>query len=207
MSGATLRWDSYVNIRHVYKIDIALLKPYTNPNCASTDVFRFERESLIRMLAKSKTLTIYEPGPQYVGASMVRSNSESSSALSDKIQHVGIQLHECERLDFGVKPVVAVVPSNHGEVVDFRMANTDGGRVAGQIPKVPPDEERRSAIVSLVQEVVRPVEQLVESISSLAIVANKRAVVQTLDAFAIRQPLDRAWRDFKGFTAVIVASV
>ena len=27
----TLRWDSYVNLRHVYKIEMTLLRSYTNP--------------------------------------------------------------------------------------------------------------------------------------------------------------------------------
>lgn len=63
--GATLRWDSYVNIRHVYKIEWALLKPYANPNTPYIQTFRFDRESCDKMLAKTKVLTNYEPGPQF----------------------------------------------------------------------------------------------------------------------------------------------
>lgn len=62
--GATLRWDSYVNIRHVYKIEWALLKPYANPNTPYIQAFRFDRESCDKLLAKTKVLTNYEPGPQ-----------------------------------------------------------------------------------------------------------------------------------------------
>ncbi|KAI8934071.1 hypothetical protein NX059_008835 [Plenodomus lindquistii] len=64
-NGAALRCDSYVNIRNVYKIDWTLLKPYANANYPSTQLYCFERESLLRMLAKSKTLTKYDPGPQF----------------------------------------------------------------------------------------------------------------------------------------------
>jgi hypothetical protein len=62
--GASLRWDSYVNIRHVYKIDWTLLKPYSNLNTPRTTTFRLERESTVRMVAKGKVLTLYEPSEQ-----------------------------------------------------------------------------------------------------------------------------------------------
>jgi hypothetical protein len=61
-AGATLRWESYVNIRHVYKTEWSCLKAYTNTDTPSTWDFCFDRESMIRMLAKTKTLTGYEPG-------------------------------------------------------------------------------------------------------------------------------------------------
>ncbi|KAJ4994238.1 hypothetical protein SVAN01_00067 [Stagonosporopsis vannaccii] len=63
--GATLRWDSYVNIRHVYKIDWALLKPYSNLNTPGIALFRLDRESTVRMIAKGKVLTLYEPTEQF----------------------------------------------------------------------------------------------------------------------------------------------
>ncbi|KAL1612441.1 hypothetical protein SLS60_000668 [Paraconiothyrium brasiliense] len=63
--GATLRWDSYVNIRHVYKIDWTLLKPYANPDTPYVQSFRFDRESCDKMLAKTKFLTNYEPEAQH----------------------------------------------------------------------------------------------------------------------------------------------
>lgn len=63
--GAVLRWDSYVNLRHVYKIDWTLLRPYSNPDTPNIQQYHFEKESTIRMLAKSRFLTTYETGPQY----------------------------------------------------------------------------------------------------------------------------------------------
>ncbi|KAF2872333.1 hypothetical protein BDV95DRAFT_491727 [Massariosphaeria phaeospora] len=62
--GAVLRWDSYVNLRHVYKVDWRHLRPYANPDTPYNSVYRIERESMVRLLAKGKVLTTYEPGPQ-----------------------------------------------------------------------------------------------------------------------------------------------
>ncbi|KAF2846366.1 hypothetical protein T440DRAFT_472013 [Plenodomus tracheiphilus IPT5] len=64
-NGAALRSNSYIVIRKVYKINWALLEAYENAALPNTQVYCFERESLVRMLAKSKTLTTYEPGPQF----------------------------------------------------------------------------------------------------------------------------------------------
>jgi hypothetical protein len=54
-----------VNLRHVYKIEWSYLKPYSNPDTPERNAFRLDRESLVRLLAKTRTLTNYEPGPQY----------------------------------------------------------------------------------------------------------------------------------------------
>ncbi|PVH93886.1 hypothetical protein DM02DRAFT_482377, partial [Periconia macrospinosa] len=62
--GALLRWDSYANLRHVYKIDWKYLRPYANPDTPGEDDFHFDRDSMVRLLAKTKVLTNYEPGPQ-----------------------------------------------------------------------------------------------------------------------------------------------
>ncbi|KAF9738781.1 hypothetical protein PMIN01_04064 [Paraphaeosphaeria minitans] len=63
--SATLRWDSYVNIRHVYKIAWPLLKPYTNPDTPHAQAFRLDRESCDKMLSKTKLLTNYDPATQH----------------------------------------------------------------------------------------------------------------------------------------------
>lgn len=63
--GAALRWASYVNLRHVYRVDWRCLRPYNNPDTPWCSYFGFERESCIRMLAKGRTLTNYEAGPQF----------------------------------------------------------------------------------------------------------------------------------------------
>lgn len=70
--NALLRWDSYVNLRHVYKVDWSYLKTYANPDTPSNSDYRFERESTIRMLAKGKLLTTYETGMQVQGPMTVQ---------------------------------------------------------------------------------------------------------------------------------------
>jgi hypothetical protein len=64
-NGATLRWNSYVNLRHVYKIDKDELRTYINPETPDIKVYRFERESTVRMLARGNNLTMYKAGLQY----------------------------------------------------------------------------------------------------------------------------------------------
>ena len=46
----------------MYKTEWSYLKAYTNTDTPDTWDFCFDRESMIRMLAKTKTLTGYEPG-------------------------------------------------------------------------------------------------------------------------------------------------
>lgn len=49
----------------MYKIDWTLLRPYANPDTPFGGSYRFERESMIRMLAKGRIVTTYETGTQY----------------------------------------------------------------------------------------------------------------------------------------------
>jgi hypothetical protein len=87
-AGATLRWESYVNIRHVYKTEWSHLKAYTNTDTPNTWDFCFDRESMIRMLAKTKTLTGYEPGVVRLQRSYsmpVASNDDADDGAEDDV--------------------------------------------------------------------------------------------------------------------------
>jgi hypothetical protein len=75
-----LRWDSYVNIRHIYKIQGSLLWSYANPDTPYQLVYRLERESTVRMLAKGKVLTTYEVGTQLDNRGSKRSPKRDSVA-------------------------------------------------------------------------------------------------------------------------------
>jgi len=189
------------------------LKPYTNPEFPNTKVYRFERESVIRMLAKGKTLTMYEPGPQFIPrfmtVSLVRSKSEPTYPPREMNQTAGRDVRESRSSASDTTSAVYVVPpASSATQVDFHMATTDGDRIAGPIPKVPPDGKPGSVVVSLIQDAVaRSTEQLVDGIRSIAVFANKRPVAQSLDFVVMRQPLDRCWRDLKGVTAVVIASI
>lgn len=215
-NGVMLRWNSYVNIRHVYKIDIELLERYTNPDFSDSEVYRFKQESLIRMLAKGKTLTMYEPGPQFVESdsslSMIPSLNRTQSAPTyqagntDRVagwdERGGGPSTSYDRPPFSVAPSIT-----YSAQWDFHIAKTDGARRTGSIPKVPPDGRKGFTIVSMMQDiVVQPTEQLLGGIKSVAIVRNQKVVAQCLDHIAVRQPLERFWRDLKGVTAVVIAS-
>ncbi|KAF9693670.1 hypothetical protein EKO04_008515 [Ascochyta lentis] len=90
--GATLRWDSYVNIRHIYKIDWTLLTPYANLNTPNVSHFRLEWESTVRMIAKGKILTLYEPGVQVPVPEIQKARTEPAYTSTDPALHVYLDL-------------------------------------------------------------------------------------------------------------------
>jgi hypothetical protein len=84
---------------------------------------------------------------------------------------------------------------------DFRMLNIGDKRIAGTRQKEPPDES------SPVVMAVRPMVQFLEGFESIAAVTHQRLMALSYDPNAIKRPLDRAWRDFKGVTAIAIASI
>lgn len=192
-----LRWDSYVNIRHVYKVEKSHLKEYTNADTPNTKGFRFERESMIRMLAKGKTLTMYEPGPQvHTG----RASPAPARGLRDAEKVVGGE-DDTGSPVIRTASIMSLPNMSLGAQEDFRVATPAGDRIPGRVPKVPPDAEKTSVVASTIQDgLVRPAEQFIESVRSLALVASNAPAV-------IRQPLYRAWRDLKGVIAIAIASL
>ncbi|KAJ4294382.1 hypothetical protein N0V90_008072 [Kalmusia sp. IMI 367209] len=128
--GATLRWDSYVNIRHVYKIDWALLKPYSNPDTPQIQTFRFDRESCDKMLAKTKVLTNYEPGPQHQVSAPVYPTYQQlpRRAVTSPLPQ---QQHSAER---PVRPRVQPISQSYREdLVNSPKSISDGSSVAGSV--------------------------------------------------------------------------
>jgi hypothetical protein len=85
---------------------------------------------------------------------------------------------------------------------DFRMLNTDGEQRTGQRLKEPPDSARSPFMMS-----VQPIGQFLEGFESVATVTHQRLMALSYDPNAIKRPLDRAWRDFKGVTAIAIASI
>ena len=71
-----LKRNSWVNIRHIYRVDASLLKPYDNPETPERSVYCFEQQSLTRMLAKCESLVGYEPGLQFTGLEVLENLSE-----------------------------------------------------------------------------------------------------------------------------------
>lgn len=105
--GASLRSDSYINIRFVYKIDWALLESYIDPGATDTQVYHFLQDSLKRLLAKSKTLTLYDPGQQFQDAlelekpttKQAKTSSMSTQTVELDTQKVNSQVSESETTD------------------------------------------------------------------------------------------------------------
>lgn len=207
-NGETLRWDSYVNIRHVYKIDWSLVRPYTNPRIPDAERFRFERESTIRMLAKGRSLTLYEPGPQYVSASLKRSASDPTPDLTAAISRT----HEDEHKGKPTRPIpemmvtMGAVAISVPAQLDFRLELQGIDRIAGPLPKVPPDGDEVPALTS-VDQFVEPLERLCGDVQSVALIAGQRLVSLSRDTFTLNCPPTRLWRDMKGVTAVLIASI
>lgn len=127
--GATLRWDSYVNIRHVYKIDWRLLKPYSNPDTPQTQTFRFDRESCDKMLAKTKVLTNYEPGSQHQVSNYAYYSNQYSFRRAETSP---LPLPTYER---PVRPRVQPVIDHREreELVNSPRSISDGSSVAGSV--------------------------------------------------------------------------
>lgn len=207
-NDATLRWESYVNIRHVYKIDLSLLRAYANPETPDVTAYHFERESLIKMLAKGKALTLYEPGPQ--SPTLQRASSEPVPVSTEFNTSYEYDMYRARSpasdatLIASREPHVACVRPKG----DFRLTTTDEDRIAGPPFKVPPDPERYSFLGLQVQDVtVQPLEHFLAGVLSIATIANQKLAPPSYNPVVIRAPLNRAWRDFKGVIAITIASI
>jgi hypothetical protein len=205
---ATLRWDSYVNIRHVYKIDLSLLRAYANPETPDVNVYQFERESLIRMIAKGKSLTLYEPDPQVLNPH--RAQSEPMPSMTEFTPSYGYNMPRTTSPTPDARIVAARCPSASysDPQVDFRLATTDKDSIPGRPTKVPPDtDDIRVFGVRVPVDVLQPVTELLAGAQSIATVASQRMMSKPCNQASMRASLDRAWRDFKGVMAITIASL
>ncbi|KAF3007782.1 hypothetical protein E8E13_010299 [Curvularia kusanoi] len=157
--GTSLRWDSYVNIRHVYKTDWAFLKPYSNLNKPDVTFFQFDRESVVRMVAKGKVLTLYEPGEQVAVPGLrtrhtappclltptdSNSNSNSNSNLTPYRDgcDMGSPGTECGTV---APPSATSTPIAYGS--GFRTLSGDGARRTKTLPGEPPDPKTEQSLI------------------------------------------------------------
>jgi len=199
--GATLRWDSYVNIRHVYKIDLSLLRTYSNPDTPTVEAYNFERESTIRMLAKGKGLTLYEPGPQFAGPGLQRTRSEPTP-IADDVHYIALPMNTqwptITAHPHAPPPAQAsqnwTTSSHTPGQPDFQFSHTEAARIPGTRPKVPPDGGLTTVISSVQQAVAGATSQ-------------KFSAVCQSQLGLVRAPAERAWRDLKGVTAIAIASL
>jgi hypothetical protein len=193
----------------VYKIDLSLLRAYANPETPDMTAYQFERESLIRMIAKGKSLTLYEPGSQVPNPQ--RAETEPIQPLVGFSTRYEYDMPRTTspapdtRMFTAWRPQAAY--SNPG--VDFQFTTTNKDGIPGPPTKVPPDtDDRRITFGLRVQpDVVRQMEQFVAGVQSVATIASQRLVLPPYNPATMRAPLDRAWRDFKGVVAITIASV
>jgi hypothetical protein len=95
--GVKLKKDSYINIRNICKVDINHLQSYSAWAKIEGDVtYQLTRDSLIQMLAKTKSYFDYEPGPQFSreGSMEPVSDEEISNAMADFPEETGLEAME-----------------------------------------------------------------------------------------------------------------
>ncbi|KAF1839146.1 hypothetical protein BDW02DRAFT_487135 [Decorospora gaudefroyi] len=221
--GATLRWKSYVNIRHVYKVNWSLLKVYTNPEMPTGHRYRFERESTIKLLAKSKILTKYESGLQYQSPllkiqvmspkeaglqrpvqALERSKSEQESKRTSKHATREGELRRSS-VPGAASTTSLVDPGILSPQSVFRMPINENYEIDDPPRKIPPDIEVKMAATSSVQWLVwRPADRLLQRVGA-GFARNQ--IGQSFQTVAIRRPIHQFWVDVKGVTAVTIASV
>jgi hypothetical protein len=200
---AMLKRNSWVNIRHVYKINASLLKPYTNPDTPETEVYRFEQQSMVRMLAKCNTLVDYEPGPQFARPGVETSASESVLISDDNSSTEQQLVHEMAQTALELRPSL----SNRTEE-DFHMAIPNDELIPGPPPKVPPDGKTNSDVIQFIHRTFdRSCGQVLGGVQSAVVFPSQAPTKVAVDTLMIRQPFDRFWRDLKGATAVAIASI
>ncbi|KAF2185644.1 hypothetical protein K469DRAFT_726731 [Zopfia rhizophila CBS 207.26] len=136
--GAVLRWDSYVNLRDVYKIDWSLLRSYGNPDTPYSLDYRFERESMIRLLAKGKLLTTYEAGTQYQTATPGRIPKSPRSTASGTYR---TDIHSPTKSDTPSIPSSPISVTLQRQQSDFLGPRPDTLVIIRRPPKAPPEGE------------------------------------------------------------------
>ncbi|KAF2642256.1 hypothetical protein P280DRAFT_395488 [Massarina eburnea CBS 473.64] len=150
-SGAILRWDSYVNLRHIYGIEWSHLRPYSNPDTPERLVFRFDRESTVRLLAKGKTLTNYEPGQQYSRHTQPRARpslarvetAKAEQPRNDAAEEAPEHEPRSPKSDTDSMSVVSSEYSALSPILqsDFGIATKADRQRTSRPPKVPPDRK------------------------------------------------------------------
>jgi hypothetical protein len=150
--GATLRWDSYVNLRHVYKIEWTHLRAYSNPDTPERSVFCFDRDTMVRLLAKTKTLTNYEPGPQHQHRRSpapplvisIRGIPENHGDRDPRVREREMEPQSPKSWS-DASSVISSEYSGRSPILlqsDFGSAGETDARSSPPLPKAPPDRER-----------------------------------------------------------------
>lgn len=186
-----------MNIRHVFKIDWSLLWPYTNPETPEThESLQFDRVSRVRLLAKAKALIQYEPGPQF------ESDAESIQDANQNREMIGV---EAEAVSMSR---VMSSATNSPSQSDFQISEIEYGRIPRSRLKAPPDPEFKLPRMLLIPESLRkPIDGMLERVQLPEKTTPGNPFIVSLDPNIIAGSMNRMWRDAKGVTAVIIASI
>ncbi|CAE7192365.1 hypothetical protein P3342_009177 [Pyrenophora teres f. teres] len=211
---ARLRWDSYVNIRHVYKIDWSLLKVYTNPESPNTQSFCFNKESRRCLIGRSKTLTRYEPGPQYgehIADDVKRAASESDSQhpknglqrrLSEPIIVSTHIVQEVHTRNLSVPNIASTTSCVYSRTPSSFQSDFRDDCTSGSSWEVSPDSEAQLSACDLAPRTAwQPIDRMFKRVSA-GFGAEMRPMSNV-----IRRPVDQFWVDAKGVMAVAIASI
>jgi hypothetical protein len=138
--GETLRKPSYVDIRHIYKIDFSLLQPYFHPQRPNSKIFRLALRSRQQLVSRCKALVHYEAGPQFKNEGLQRSNSEPASQSKPSNQRSEEDVLQSGLLNPFTTAVMSGEPSSILDPAqgDFHIATPAADLVPGVLPKIPP---------------------------------------------------------------------
>jgi hypothetical protein len=154
------------------------------------------------MIAKGKSLTLYEPGHQIPKPHRVQLEQVYSAIES-------VPGYRCDMSGTTSSPPDARIvaarwrPAAYGDSqIGFRLAATNKDGIPGPPTEVPPDTGSRLMILGLRVRVnvVRPIEQFIAGAQSTATICIQEMMLPSCNPATIRAPLDRAWRDVKGVT-------
>lgn len=141
----------------MYKLEWAHLRPYSNPDTPGCAAYRFERESMIKLFAKSKVLTNYDAGPQHVVPrknhtpplripAATRAHVSGGGDDGDDMRSPKSALSDASRRSSSAESVAALEglsPLLPGES-DFGIAWASEERCSTVPKKAPPDAEGRA---------------------------------------------------------------
>ncbi|RMZ69480.1 hypothetical protein GMOD_00006296 [Pyrenophora seminiperda CCB06] len=212
--GARLRWDSHVNIRHIYKINWSLLKTYKTPGSPDTQSFCSNKESRRHTIGTSRVLTEYEPGPQHEGCSSPdpkRTRSDSNSQQSEYALQRSISepiivsthiVQEVHTRNLSIPDTASTTSCVYSRTPSPSQLVFQDDCMSGPLRQVSWDREvQLSAHNSAPRAAWQPIDRLFKRISAgLGGDTRPRSIV-------VRRPVDQFWMNTKGVMAVAIASI
>lgn len=204
-----LKRTSYVDIHNVFKIDWSLLRPYTFPDSPDTDSsLRLNRESRMQMSAKARKYFQYSPGPQYESSSKSRRVVDQTNKIIGVEEKVEDECREGPEAGPASKNGVKKSGINSPSQSDFHISGIEDVDISQFRSKAPPDRNNKRPLTLAVPESRRrPIARMFTSFQSPKQPTSGSLSVVSLDLNIVAGSMNRLWRDAKGVTAVVIASI